>query len=106
MRRDDLARQAMTILIGIPSCTVLIFVCSFLAPLLALYVAPVMGLVMLAPILAAGIAMIVFAVMHVSLVQGWVGSEKLNGRVLSVLVSLGRFSDGKTALLLDIEPAL
>lgn len=73
MRRDDLARQAMTILIGIPSCTVLIFVCSFLAPLLALYVAPVMGLVMLAPILAAGIAMIVFAVMHVSLLfrVGW-----------------------------------
>lgn len=67
MRRDDLARQAKLILIGIPSCTVLIFVSSFLAPLLALYVARVMGLVMLVPILAAGIAMIVFAVMHVSL---------------------------------------
>jgi phage FluMu protein Com len=73
MRRDDLARQAMTILIGIPSCTVLIFVCSFLAPVLARTLAPVMGLVMLAPILAAGIAMIVFAVMHVSLLfrVGW-----------------------------------
>ncbi|MFO1002512.1 MAG: hypothetical protein U0936_19450 [Planctomycetaceae bacterium] len=73
MRRDDLARQAKTILIGIPCCTVLVFVCSFVAPLLALYVAPVMGLVMLAPILAAGIAMIVFAVMHVSLLfrVGW-----------------------------------
>jgi phage FluMu protein Com len=73
MRRDDLARQAMTILIGIPSCTVLIFVCSFLAPILARTLAPVMGLVMLAPILAAGIAMIVFAVMHVSLLfrVGW-----------------------------------
>jgi hypothetical protein len=67
MRRDDLARQAMTILIGIPSCTVLIFVCSFLA------LAPAMGLVMLAPILAAAIAIIVFAVMHVSLLfrVGW-----------------------------------
>jgi hypothetical protein len=73
MRRDDLARQAMTILIGIPSCTVLIFVCSFSAPLLALYVARMMGLVMLAPILAAGIAIIVFAVMHVALLfrVGW-----------------------------------
>jgi hypothetical protein len=73
MRRDDLAWQAMTILVGIPSCTVLIFVCSFLAPILARTLAPVMGLVMLAPILAAGIAMIVFAVMHVSLLfrVGW-----------------------------------
>ena len=67
VRRDDLARQAMIILIGIPSCFVLIFVCSFLAPILARSVAPVMGLVMLAPILAAGIAIIVFSVMHVSL---------------------------------------
>lgn len=67
VRRDDLARHAMTILIGIPSCFVLIFVCSFLAPVLALNIAPVMGLVMLAPILAAGIAIIVFSVMHVSL---------------------------------------
>jgi hypothetical protein len=73
MRRDDLARQAMTILIGIPSCTVLIFVCSFLAPILAGALAPAMGLVMLAPILAAAIAIIVFAVMHVSLLfrVGW-----------------------------------
>lgn len=73
MRRDDLARQAMTILIGIPSCFVLIFLCSFLAPILARFVAPIMGLVMLAPILAAGIAMVVFAVMHVSLLfrVGW-----------------------------------
>jgi hypothetical protein len=73
MRRHDLARQAMTILIGIPSCFVLIFVCSFLAPLLARNVAPVMGLVMLAPILAAGIALIVFSVMHVALLfrVGW-----------------------------------
>lgn len=73
VRRDDLARQAMTILIGVPSCFVLIFVCSFLAPLLALHVARVLGLVMLAPILAAGIALIVFAVMHVALLfrVGW-----------------------------------
>ena len=67
VKRYDLARQAMIILIGIPSCFVLIFVCSFSAPLLARFVAPVMGLVMLAPILAAGIAIIVFSVMHVSL---------------------------------------
>ena len=73
VRRDDLARQAMMVLIGIPSCFVLIFVCSFSAPLLARFVAPVMGLVMLAPILAAGIAIIVFSVMHVSLLfrVGW-----------------------------------
>ena len=73
VRRDDLARQAMTILIGVPSCFVLIFVCSFLAPILARSLAPVMGLVMLAPILAAGIAIIVFSVMHVSLLfrVGW-----------------------------------
>ena len=73
VRRDDLARQAMTILIGVPSCFALMFVCSFLAPILARSVAPVLGLVMLAPILAAGIAMIVFAVMHVSLLfrVGW-----------------------------------
>ena len=73
VRRDDLARQAMIILIGVPSCFVLIFVCSFLAPVLALNIAPVMGLVMLAPILAAGIAIIVFSVMHVSLLfrVGW-----------------------------------
>ncbi len=73
MRRDDLARHAMTILIGVPSCFVLIFVCSFLAPVLALNIAPVMGLVMLAPILAAVIAVIVFSVMHVSLLfrVGW-----------------------------------
>lgn len=67
VRRYDLARQAMIILIGVPSCFVLIFVCSFLAPVLALNIAPVMGLVMLAPILAAVIAVIVFSVMHVSL---------------------------------------
>lgn len=73
VRRDDLARSAMTILIGIPSCFVLIFVCSFLAPILARFVAPVLGLVMLAPILAAGIALVVFAVMHVALLfrVGW-----------------------------------
>ena len=63
VKRYDLARQAMIILIGIPSCFVLIFVCSFSAPLLARFVAPVM----LVPILAAGIAVIVFSVMHVSL---------------------------------------
>jgi hypothetical protein len=67
VKRYDLARQAMIILIGIPSCFVPIFVCSFSAPLLARLVAPVLGLVMLAPILAAGIAIIVFSVMHVSL---------------------------------------
>lgn len=67
VRRDDLAKQAMTILIGIPSCLVAIFVCSFVAPLLGFYVAPVLALIMLIPLIAAGIGLIVLAVMHVAL---------------------------------------
>ena len=66
-RRDDLAKQAMTVLIGIPSCMGTVFVCSLLGPLLGRFVAPILALILLIPILAATIAVIVFSVMHVAL---------------------------------------
>lgn len=67
VRRNDLAKTAMSILVGIPSCFVVIIGCSVITPWLARNVAPVIGLIMLIPMLAASIGMIVFAVMHVAL---------------------------------------
>ena len=66
-RRDDLAKQAMAVLIGIPACVGTVFVCSLLAGLLGRHVSPILGLILLIPILAASIAVIVFSVMHVAL---------------------------------------
>jgi hypothetical protein len=44
-----------------------VFVCSLLGPLLGRFVAPILALILLIPILAATIAVIVFSVMHVAL---------------------------------------
>ncbi|MFN9718205.1 MAG: hypothetical protein ACK58L_05885 [Planctomycetota bacterium] len=65
--REDLARQALIILIGVPSVTVVQFVATLMLGLLVPIVGPGVGFMLLAMSLVALVAYVVFAVMHVAL---------------------------------------